>query len=422
MSDAKSILEHIHGLLGDKQPEVVGAMKLDDQCLSVLDGRATIRAEIIPRQGRQTSSSMVHAHVITTLSQIDGESIDPIDLPACVVGIDPRHAMALFDVSRVWVDLVAGPIWSLVAGKPVWESKPLVLTDQEPRVDRSGNAEANANDAESISQHCVGYVGPIGFRFAELPSESKIMNVSLFEDVMSLASPRRVHLAKLTLDGAAGPQWRRTLEINGHDATFHNDDWQRFTERTHGGIAIQFAVLNPSHTDWVHRRQAIDDAILKYVQLHCDETRENIDDWFRSDFNDPSIDVAIKNFVPSACARLLMHDKIQRWPDEFYFVRAGGQIEGPRTLLSQVAFARTIGLQQTLFSEPYLSGVKNIALGSSQFNAINAMLHRGGKIDSIRVLPLIIPLDGATEADLNSAAQKLVDQIPKTKKPWWRRW
>ncbi len=410
MSDSQDILTHIHGLLGDKDPGIVGDMSLDDEELSLRDGLLTLRVDIVPNQGKRTAATMVHAHVVSSLFgplSTDKELSDdtPIELSACVVGIDRVHKMALFDVARVWVDLVAGPVLSLLMGEPVLEAERMASPDTD-----------GASGFE-------GWMGPVGFRFAETATESRIGKASVFQDATRLANPQSVHLAKATLDGAAGPEWRYTLEINAHQASYSDPRWDGVGEPTHGGIAIRFAAFHHlGKPNWVESRTALDQAVLNYVQLHTDDSVADVDEQFLRQMNDPELATQISNFVISACARIILDGQVKNVSNMYHCVGPGGQLGEPRRLLSEPIFARTMGLRSILTQEDNVEGLKKCALRSSELNAFNNAAQRGSDPANLVLMPIVVPEADATEHDIQLALQQLVKQIPKKPKPWWRLW
>ena len=410
MSDSQDILTHIHGLLGDKDSGIVGQMSLGNDELGVRDGLLTLRVDIAPSHGRRTASKMVHAHVVCTLSDpqfLDGEvsPVTPLELSACVVGIDRVHKMALFDVARVWVDLVAGPVFSLSLGEAVFDAEPMILPDAD------------------VDSGFSGWLGPVGFRFAETAAESNIGRAPVFQDVTRLANPQSVHLAKATLDGAVGPEWRYTLEINEHEARYSDSAWTGVGEATHGGIAIRFAAFHHlANPAWVTSRIELDDAIIRYVNLHADDSVADVDEHFSGQLNDPDLADQICSFVMSACARIILDSKINRLPSVYYRVGPGGDLGEPRRLLSEPAFARALGLRDVLTQEKNLEGLKRCALRSSEMNAVNNALHGGSDPSNLVLLPIVVPTADATEHDIQIALQQLVERIPQKRKPWWRFW
>jgi hypothetical protein len=151
----------------------VGEVSFSDDRLSLLDGAVRLRAAVYDDPG--ASPEMAHCHVTAEM----GAHGEPLD--ACVVGIHAERPKALAEVARVWVDLVAGPVLSLLHGRPVLGAEHFDGSDP----------------AGVLGAH--GFVGPMGWRFVPPEFRPEAFATRLFDFAAEMAPPARVHIAKTTL-------------------------------------------------------------------------------------------------------------------------------------------------------------------------------------------------------------------------------
>jgi hypothetical protein len=120
MSDSNRLLELIQDGVVTHGGDLGGWTRRTDGELHLFDGRVTLRAEVKDDDPSATGNA-VHAHVLTTLHEYDGDVLD-----ACLLGVGDGRDAALGEAALVWMTGVAGPIRSFLDDKPAGRALPEV--------------------------------------------------------------------------------------------------------------------------------------------------------------------------------------------------------------------------------------------------------------------------------------------------------
>src|SRR5215468_6617902 len=102
MSDSNRLLELIEDGVVTHGGDLGGWTRRVDGELQLFDGRVTLRAEVKDDDPSATGNA-VHAHVLTTLHEYDGDVLD-----ACLFGLGDGREAALREAAVIWIICVAG--------------------------------------------------------------------------------------------------------------------------------------------------------------------------------------------------------------------------------------------------------------------------------------------------------------------------
>jgi hypothetical protein len=404
MNEPTILLQHLHDELTRVAAEVAGEMVLSDERLSLLQGNVRLTAAMF--DDPNSHPAMAHCHVTAEIGK-PGDSLD-----ACVVGVHPERSSALADAARVWVDLVAGPILSLVHARPVL-----------------GAAHFDGNDPTGVPG-AHGFVGPMGWRWVS-PEEAPNFGgeLSLFDYASQMAPPSTLHIAKATLTACGESGWRRNLEIDGHAATHEDDRFGPHVPAPPQGIGARFAVFHfADQPDWLEKRRRLDEALLRFTSAF-DETKTidgAADDLQREGFDRELVNQIVA-LAPLAAGRVVFGSLGVKFSPEFMRIKRDGSLEEGLWLMRDPVFARGKAIFASLGSE-YAEAVKNIALTGAELNAINNALNSGSKLQDLTMAPPILLDPGVSDEAVEAALAKLQKWRPHgnepapTQKPWWRFW
>lgn len=409
-NDIAVVLKQIEKLL-EPHTDVVGELICHSDYISTkLKGvEHTIRVKIVDDSNMH--ASMAHAHVIVESSQIDLKGY----LDACVLGIDSKREAALKDAADYWFTAAAGPIFSLLHARPVL------------------NAQHFCGDETWGVEGVHGFVGPLIVRLSSDESlAEKLIKESLFQYSSSLAPPGLVHLAKTTLNVVNG-KWSRTIEVDGHQASYCDRAWNTQVVVPKQAVASRFATFHfGNQAEKVKQRQSLDDAIRKYVEIfeaHQDAAKI-CQALIEAGHSADTVD-RVDNFITLAFGRALITDRMPFQPAQTYHrVMPSGELRYDVPLMSEPAFARSLVLSDEL-ARTHLETVKELALWSAEIDAINNLLNAGGKLEDCQGCPFLIPdlgtpsevYEQAVQSEFASRAQQQ-SMSAKTKigKPWWKFW
>jgi hypothetical protein len=404
-NDSAVVLQNIRDTLTRLAAGLAGEMSFADDTLSLLSGKVRLTAAMYDDPAG--SPAMAHCHVTTEI----GNAGEPLD--ACVVGLHSERSKALAEVARVWVELVAAPILSLVHARPVL-----------------GAVHFDGSDpAGVLGAH--GFVGPMGWRWAP-PGFNPVTfgDVMLFDYAAEMAPPAVVHIAKTTLTACGEAGWRRNLEIDGHGAAHEEDRWALHVAAPPQGIGVQFAVFHfADQPHWLKQRQRLDDALYRFVTAF--QETQSVDaaaDILQHQGADSKLVNQIAALAPLAAGRVLYSATGARFPPEFMRARADGSLEEGLLLMRQPVFARGKALFAMLMGGEHAEAVQNLALTGAELHAISGALHAGSELEDLELAPpIVFDVDVSDEA-VEAATAKLRSRrpqrgaSPKSQKPWWRFW
>lgn len=416
MNEEFVVLKAIEAELEKLDPKVVGEVTADEQagCLTLLDEKLTVWASIF--HDEEVNPSIAHVHVTSKIASLSDEPLD-----ACVIGVSADREDGLAQAGRTWVTMVSDPILSLYHAAAI------------------GNAAHFSGDERWGVQGCHGFVGSAILRFAEEngPDLETISQSAMFDYVAELTPGGLVHIVKSTLSQNGQGGWKRQLEIDGHSASYVDEDWRLDPPLPNPGNVIisRFAVYHyADQPDIAAERQALDDAITAYVQALQENStldptavahvlvekghRAEIAHW-------------IDHFAPLAFGRVVLVNIGVSFPNTYLLAQRGGHLSTPRELMRNPVFARARALGWHFrASTDYHDGFERAALCSAEFNALNNALHAGSKPENLTALPPIIPGLGVSHADVAQATETYLAQrqaergtpVPTTQKSWWQFW
>ena len=204
MSDESTyVLEVIRDELKRQSADVVGRIEFNGDVLTARDDQLILGAEV--RHDPGSHLSIAHCHVV---ARVGGTRFsDPLD--ACMTGVDGDRRKGLAQAAQKWVAGVGCTLFSLLHAKPVMDA-----------------THFNGTDPWGVPG-CHGFVGPLsGYGLTRPDDLSPIANAGLFDYATAMAPPGIVHLAKVVLAANGKKGWTRTLEIDGHEATFEERGWE----------------------------------------------------------------------------------------------------------------------------------------------------------------------------------------------------
>ena len=409
-SESTTVLQEIHRLLQPHE-DVVGQLEMKSDYLSTkLGGKLfVIRVRIENDPGAHPS--IAHAHVIVESEQTD---LMHGQLDACVLGIDSDRQEALKNAASNWFEAAAGPIFSLFHARPVL------------------NAEHfNGGEPWSVSG-AHGFAGPLIVRFgADESIGAKLVERPLFQFAPEMAPPGIIHLTKATLN-VDSHRWCRTIEVDGHAATYRDAAWNAEVPAPKQMIASRFATFHyADQPEKAAARQLLDDVIKKYVLVFArtrdmGQTRIQM---MKAGQPEALVD-RVDHFLTLALGRaIITGDMPIQHAVTYHRVLPSGEMLCDIPLMSEPAFARGKALAGEL-ARSQLEVVKQLALCSAEVNAINNLLNAGGKLENCQASPFIVPDLGTTNEAFERALQMRAKQhshprtskAPKTTTPWWKFW
>jgi hypothetical protein len=145
------------------------------------------------------------------------------ELNACVLGFGPLES-ALEQAAEVWFRLVGAPVLSCLSGHPVLA------------------ADHFAGDEAWGVPGGHGFVGPFMVRGGGEVDREALARCDAFR-FDGYPRDGRPHLVKVTLFGQDG-RWIRYLEIDGHEVTHVDEDWQGLPDPQDPVICVRFAVFD----------------------------------------------------------------------------------------------------------------------------------------------------------------------------------
>lgn len=408
IDDAAMVLQSLHEEISQLGREIVANSDLTDEGLYVFDDGA--RLNVVVRDEPNSRPEMVHCHVVT---ELDGEQSGHLD--ACIVGVGHDRPTALESVARNWIDLVGGPLFSMLNASAVM-----------------GAEHFDGSQASGVSG-CHGFVGPVGSRLMDpdAPEITALMNASVFEYAAEMAPPGIVHLAKVTLQADGKGAWNRNLEVDGHLAAHADMPWSTGPAAPASGIVTLFAVFHyanrPGHVD---ARRQIDAAIRDFVAaFQAVDNIEGAAKALREEGVDGELVDRVVNFAAIALGRVFLGSLGPSFSSDYIMVRRDGTIQDGLKLMSEPVYARSMALGWELAHGDFLEASQRVAATSPEFQVINSVLNDGRNPADSKLLPPMILERGVSDAVYDKAVQFLAalakpqrTAVTKADKPWWKVW
>jgi hypothetical protein len=413
--DADHVLRAIDEGLRQLPAEVVGRVERTGSAVVAYDRQLILEANV--RSDPGSHPSIAHCHVIARLGRT--AFTDPLD--ACVVGIDPDRQRGLEQAGRNWIRNVGGVLFSLLHARPVMDAEHF--------------------DGQEVwgVPGCHGFVGPLTGFGAERPDELEaLLGAPMFEYAEALAPPGLVHLAKVVLQADGDKGWTRTIEIDGHGASFEEASWQCGVAAPATAVLARHAVFHyGGRAHAVEARRRLDEAIRHLVRAaNATDDVEAAFERLHAEGVEADLLHRVTSFVPLALCRVMFAGVGARFSTDFVRVGRDGST-GQFKLMREPAFARSVALCPELLGAGLAEGLKRLAMYSSTFNALNSALNAGSKPENLVMSPPLIPDSDADAAAMEQAIRQLrrpasdappapaAPAPPARKspaKPWWRFW
>lgn len=420
MSDSDRLLELIEDAVVKHGGDLGGWTRRDGGTLRLFDGRVTLRAEVMDA-GPSAGDRGVHAHVLTTLHEHDDEVLD-----ACLFGIGKDRAQALAEAAFIWLTGVAGPIKSFL------DNKPVCMTCQAG-VAGGDVAQGYARGDYGLAPGLRAYVGPSFARGFDDPKVQSALDDTRpwFRFAAESAAPRRVHLAKATVQSKGKEGWRRDLEIDGHDVAHHDAEWPAGVRGPDFGYLTRFAVFEfPRNSTEIARRAELERTICHFAENYAkhDSVDELMENMVSQGF-DPDLVHEVESISTIAFGRSLFEQHGVQYSSTIIRARRDGRIETDVPLMSIPAYTRARALasrlQQTLPPDHYQA----LCLYNAESNALLNALEAAGEdpdLSQWTMFPCVVPDRGVSDQTMDAALAKLEEMMernrPAKKKPWWKFW
>jgi len=385
MSEDQLVVDAIHDRLSQLPVALVSPMLRDRDVVELLGGQIELRVEI--RHDEGSHPAIAHAHVLVTLNR--PRDAEPLALDACVVAVHPDRARGLAGVGHNFCDLVAGPVLSLVLGRPVL-----------------GAVAFDGASPGGIAGH-HGFLGPLLVRGLADGQPDPFEDVPAFDHAEALAPPGLVHIAKVVLDVRDDQRIRRTLEVDGHAASHVDPTWGGDRTAPANIVGLRFAVFEPHDPHLPRRHRALDQAIAAFVEhFRATRDRDAAADRLASSGVDPALVHEIRLFVPAAHARLVYGDELPL-SRTFTRVRADGWTDEDLPFLGERTFARALVLATQRLDRDGEALSRAIGQASSEVAAIDHARQQGADLGSLRPLAPLVPDPDVPVEVLERVAQRL---------------
>lgn len=405
MSESQIVLQALHDALAKVDPEVIGGLELKNDSLWAFQNN--LRLEAIVYQDPDAHTDSAHCHIVSHLGNDTSGNLD-----ACIVGFGDNRESAIRDAAKVWVQVVGGPVFSMLNARPVL-----------------GAEHFDGSQIYGVAgSH--GFVGTlIGRLLPGAVDLAPLIELNVFDYADAMAPPGMMHLAKTTMN-ASPNGWTRHVEINGHRASHLDNPWPVDFASPQHGIAIQFALFhygdNPAA---VAERQEIDDAIRGFVAKYA-ETRDLFDaeDRLAETTVGPELAHDISNAIPIAFGRVMFGDIGVEYPRDYIRItRDGLPIDGLHLMRNPV-FARCKMLAFEI-QESDVDSFKEISLLGAEINTINNAMNAGSEVSDLTLYPTIMSDYGVSNEAVDRVFQSFTKgeadakkELPSHAKPWWKVW
>ncbi len=419
MSDSGRLLELIEKGVAEHGGDLGGWARRTDDGLQLFDGRVTLRAEL-KDPGPSAAGKAVHAHVLATLHEHDGEVLD-----ACLIGVGEGREAALGQAAVVWITCVAGPIKSFL------DSKPVCMTCQAGVA--GGDAAAGYSPGDYGLPGLRAYVGPSVSRgFTDDRVQAALDDTKpWFRYAAESAAPRRVHLAKATVLSKGKEGWHRELEIDGHDVSHHDPDWPAGVRGPDFAYLTRFAVFEfPRNSTEIVRRAELERTIRYFADnfSRYESVDHLMEEMARQGF-DPDLVKETESVSTIAFGRALFEPLGVQYAPTVIRARRDGRVQAGIPLMSLPAYSRARALAARLRQTMKEDEFRALCLYNAESNAIlQAMQAAGDKLDptQLTMYPCVVPDRGVCEQTMAAALATLNELVqgsrPAKSKPWWKFW
>ncbi|MCA9059351.1 MAG: hypothetical protein KDA85_12665, partial [Planctomycetaceae bacterium] len=328
MADESFVLNEIHDQLRTLDPDLICGVTIGDTECRFFHDQVSIRASVHDDPGQHPN--LAHCHIVTSLgTDLSGH------LDACVVGIGADRGLALKQAATYWVESVSGVILSALHCRPVLNT-----------------AHFSGNEMQGV-KGAHGFAGPLSTRIADPKLKlSMLADRSVFEFAAEIAPPGIVHLAKVTLQSDGRGGWKRTLEVDGHRASFQDRNWQGPPITGSQSIVSQFALFHFTDTPkWSDQRERLDTDIRDFVVSFA-ECRDTYvaGDRLVSAGCPSAIAHQIVLLTPVAFARTVFEDLGVQFAPSYYVADKTGKPGPELPLMGEPVFARSMILGKELLA------------------------------------------------------------------------
>lgn len=207
----------------DQKPLNDATLLPDQPAISLLQGQMTITARV-----QESNPGILHLHVLTVLLG-KGSTKQPQQLEACLVGIGDT---ATEEIANLWFTQVGVLIFSLIAARPL-----------------KGADDFHGTEDWGVPER-HGFVGPYLVRSEDPLNSEELASWKVFTGI-DYPGDNRLHLVKVTLFAKMGGGWQRRVELDGHSASYVDDDFSPglsgLPAPESGAICTRFALFfNPA--------------------------------------------------------------------------------------------------------------------------------------------------------------------------------
>ena len=427
MSLDKELLKLIHKAVVEHGGELGGKTKFskDKDRLLIFDGRVLLKAnvETYPKMGKTT---LVHCHVLAKLREFDNEVLD-----ACVTGFAEDTAGALGQAAFKWLTGVAGPIRSFI------DDKPVCMTCKSGV--KGGDPNAGFAPQDYGFKTLSAFVGPSLQTSFENQGQTNLTddNLPWFKYAAESASPKRVHLAKVTLEAQGEQGWKRQLEVDGHEVSHVEHDWPTGTAAPNHGSIVRYAVFAfPKDSGFLEARSNLDRAIKAFIRIlaNLGEGEDPVQAMREQGFSHHLID-QVDTISAVAFGRLYFESAGLHYQPDAIRIRRNGKHEILVPLMGYPAYNRGRAIVARMVSKLSEEKQQAVCLYGNESTPIIHLITQGTDVCQL-ALPhcLIVELGCSDEqmAEGMALREKYFAEIQanhaskmaacQPAKPWWQFW
>ena len=419
MADENELLSLIEDAIAAHGGDLGGWTQLTEDSLKIFDGRVTLSA-LIDEPEDNDVPGMIHAHVLAVLHEYDDEVLD-----TCLIGVGDDMKSCLAEVALIWMTCVAGPIRSFL------DNTPVCMTCQ------AGVVDGDVSQGDYGLPGLRAYVGPYTTRMIEDESITETIDDQKpwFRYAAESASPKSVHLAKVTFSANDEDGWDRQLEIDGHEVSHSDPNWPAGVAIPDVGFLTRFAVFEfPRNSQAIKQRAELDKIIRFFITNY--HKFKSVDDLMRQMFQqgmDRETVCEVESISTLAFTRIIFESHGVEFPSVVYRARKDGRIEKDVPLMSLPAFSRGRAIIAELSDDLSEEEFQSICLYSAEAHAILNSMENDDSIDlnSISLAPSLVPEFGVSNETMDRGL-KMIMQVaedspteepsPTKKKPWWKFW
>jgi len=424
MSLNKELLQLIHTAVVEHGGQLGGRTKLAEDKLQIFDGRVTLQVnvETYPKMGELV---LVHCHVLATLHEFDNEILD-----ACVTGLAVDLAEALGQSALKWITGVAGPIRSFIDDKPVCMTCKSGVEGGDP----SAGFSPNDYGIKGLN----AYVGPSLQTSFDNDSQSKLSDETLpwFQYAAESACPKRVHLAKVSLEAQGDQGWKRQLEVDGHEVSHTEHDWPVGSAAPNVGSIVRYAVFAFSKDSGViESRSNLDQAIEAFIRIIVDlnENDEPVQKMHEQGFPHYLID-QVDTISAVAFGRMYFEAAGLHYQPDAIRIRRNGKHEILVPLMGYPAYNRGRAILARMASEISEERQQAIGLYCNESYPIYQLMAQGTDVSQIALPHCLIVELGCSDEQIEEGmalrkkhfAQIEANHVNTTAagptQPWWQFW